>query len=88
MRRGGQKKRRDANEPEIIAALKALGARVYQVSGSGLPDLIVQYQGREFCLEVKTAKGKRTDAQEISEFRVVRSPADAVEAVRTEQKEG
>ena len=34
--------KRDANEPEIIAALEAVGASVWQLpTGQGLPDLLV-----------------------------------------------
>lgn len=36
-----QAAKRDANEPEIIAALKAAGCSVQQLSGKGIPDLLV-----------------------------------------------
>lgn len=55
--------RRDGNEKEIVAALRAAGASVVPVSVSGLSDLIVGYQDQTFLIEIKTKKGKLTDAQ-------------------------
>lgn len=47
-------KRRDANEPDIIAALVAVGAVVQQIDGAhGEPDLLVGYRGGTFLIEVK-----------------------------------
>lgn len=45
--------RRDANEPAIIAALEAIGASVTQLDAPGVPDLLVGWRGRTFCIEVK-----------------------------------
>jgi Holliday junction resolvase len=45
--------KRDKNEPEIIAALLAVGASVSQLSGRGLPDLLVGFKGVNYLLEVK-----------------------------------
>ncbi len=49
---------RDSNEPEIIKAYESLGCSVHQVSGTGVPDLLIGY--KKFCAvaEVKTKKGK------------------------------
>ena len=44
---------RDANEPEIVDALRAAGASVSRLDGPGLPDLLVGYQGETFLVEVK-----------------------------------
>lgn len=46
----------DANQGEIVAALRAVGASVTIISkvGSGCPDLLVGFRGRVFLLEVKT----------------------------------
>lgn len=45
---------RDANESEIIAALKAVGADVEPIStGQGVPDLLVGYKGVNYLIEVK-----------------------------------
>lgn len=55
--------RRDANESEIIEALRAVGATVVQVSESGYPDLLVGFAGVNYLIEVKAKKGKLTDDQ-------------------------
>lgn len=81
MRRVGQTRRRDANEPEIVDALQRLGAEVLRVSGPGLPDLFVKFRGTWYPLEVKGAKGKRTDAQQVTQFPIVRSPEEAIRVV-------
>jgi Holliday junction resolvase len=45
----------DANQAEIVEALRAIGCKVYVSSGfgQGFPDLVVGYRGRVFLLEVK-----------------------------------
>jgi hypothetical protein len=82
--------KRDENESGIVAALRAVGAHVTIVSGAGAPDLLVHYSGR-FCrhcnrnawaLEVKGAKGKRTKAQETTDWPIVRSTDDALKAIK------
>lgn len=80
MRRGGMGKRRDASEKPIVAALRAVGAEVWHVSGSGLPDLLVRYRGVLMALEVKTAKGRLTK-QQTSGFPVVRTVPEALTAI-------
>ncbi len=45
---------RDKAEPGIIAALRAVGATVVQLSAKGVPDLLVGYRGRTVLLEVKS----------------------------------
>lgn len=79
MRRGGAGKRRDGNEAEMIGALQAVGAECWQVNGRALPDLIVKFRGRYYVGEVKTAKGKLTEAQ--GAFPVWRSINDALLAI-------
>lgn len=56
--------KRDANEREIIDALKKIGCSVVQVSQEGLPDLSVGFRARNFWLECKSKGGKLTPAQE------------------------
>lgn len=56
-----QAARRDSNEPEIIQALRSVGATVQAISIKGCPDLLIGYRGLNFLLEVKVAKGKLTD---------------------------
>ena len=64
MRRVGQARKRDANEPAIVQALQRIGARVQRVSEKGFCDLVVFHPTQGIVLvEVKTAKGKLTDAQ-------------------------
>ncbi len=93
MRRGGASKRRDGNEGPIIAALKAVGASVAQLSGPNLPDLLVGYCGGNWLLEVKTPKGKLSDGQAIGFARwagninVVRSPEEALRRIGIKVKE-
>lgn len=55
--------RRDANEAAIVDALTACGATIVRVSGEGVPDLLVHFQGRWIPLEVKTKTGQLTTAQ-------------------------
>lgn len=86
--KGGARRRRDANEPEIRAAITAVGGRSWQVSGLGLPDLIVEYPAysrRFFLGEVKTATGKETPHQ--GAFPIWRSTADVFESLGIAQKE-
>lgn len=45
---------RDANEPDIVKALEAVGASVQRTYGmEGEPDLLVGYLGRNYLIEVK-----------------------------------
>lgn len=55
--------RRDGNEPEIVAALRAAGASVSALNGDGIPDLLVGYRGETFLLEVKLPVGARGGAR-------------------------
>lgn len=52
-------KRRDANEPSVIAALVAAGAAVQQLDGDGVPDLLVSWRGELTLIEVKLPLGPR-----------------------------
>lgn len=58
-------RKRDANERAIITALREVGASVQQLDGTGVPDLLVQFRGKLYLLEVKdptqTAKAYRSD---------------------------
>lgn len=59
----------DANQPEIIDALRKAGASVVSLSavGMGVPDLLVGYQGRNHLLEVKDGS-KPPSAQKLTPF--------------------
>jgi len=79
--------KRDGNESAIIAALKAIGATVYPVSGRGVADLLVGFNGQNYLMETKTRTGKLTPAQvEFSaawqgQYCVVRTVEDALIAL-------
>jgi len=55
--------KRDRSERPIIQALEAVGAEVWQVSGKGLPDLLVRFRGHFYCGEVKTGRAKLRASQ-------------------------
>jgi hypothetical protein len=85
-RRGGAKRRRDANEGAIVAALEAVGAEVFYLSGCGVPDLLVAFKGCWMPLEVKTATGGLKRSQKEWTARrtaipIVRSVDEALRAV-------
>jgi len=54
-------KKRDENEPDIVSALKGVGASVYKMDGlgAGFPDLLVGHNGRNLLLEVKNPDDTR-----------------------------
>ena len=45
----------DANQSEIVAALRSIGASVHDTSsvGRGFPDLVVGFRGRNWIIECK-----------------------------------
>lgn len=58
--------RTDANQTEIVEALRKLGVSVAITSavGKGFPDLVCGYRGKTYLIEVKTDdKKKLTDDQ-------------------------
>jgi Holliday junction resolvase len=55
--------KRDDNEREIIDALENLGASVQQLSGSGIPDLLIGIQGKTILFEVKDGSKPRSERQ-------------------------
>lgn len=54
--------RTDANQADVVAALRTRGALVQSLAGvgAGVPDLLVGWRGALWLLEVKTPKGKLT----------------------------
>lgn len=82
-RRGGAGKKRDAIEPEIIAALRAIGCQTFQLAGTGLPDVLVRVggSGRWVPLEIKSKGGRLTKAQGDLSWPVVRTVDEAIQAV-------
>lgn len=79
--------RRDANEKEIVEALRQVGCSVRTLSAKGLPDILCAMRGKNFLLEVKGKNGKLTPAQEetirnwMGEIHVVRTPEEALKAI-------
>ena len=61
--RTGQARKRDAGEDAIVEALEAVGAFVFRISGSGVPDLLCGFRGKWVPLEVKSATGELTERQ-------------------------
>ncbi|MDX2140318.1 MAG: hypothetical protein SF123_19685 [Chloroflexota bacterium] len=76
--------KRDENEPEIEDALLEVGATVDQLNGDGTPDLLVGYAGVNYLMEVKSAKGTLTRAQQSwhrnwqGVVHIVRTPEEAL----------
>lgn len=61
---------RDKNEPEIIKALRKVGAKVRQIKeGGGIPDLLVGHLGALYLLEVKDGN-KVPSAQKLTKDQV------------------
>jgi hypothetical protein len=83
-------RRVDANQREIVAALRAAGRTVEVLSdvGRGVPDLLVSVCGRNYLLEVKAGKAGLTQdearwhAAWRGQVAVVRTPQEAIEATR------
>ena len=79
----------DANQAEIVDALRQVGASVLVLSrvGQGCADLAAGIRGETFFLEVKTDKGKLTPAERefMDEWRghyaIVRTPEEALRAI-------
>ena len=55
MLRRGHAGRVDANQSDIVDVLRSYGFNVYSLAtvGSGMPDLLVGYQGVTYLIEVK-----------------------------------
>lgn len=100
MRRLGRTGHKDANQDEIVRALREIGASVAITSGAGygLPDLIVGFRGETFLLEVKDGtkpmSKKKLSANEayfVEHWKgrpvaIVESVADALRAIGIDQR--
>jgi len=85
------RKKTDANQSEIVAALRKVGASVQDLSsvGGGCPDLLVAFRGFNVLLEVKNTAGLNRvgDAQRdwIKDWRgpvvIVRTVTEALNAI-------
>jgi hypothetical protein len=87
--------RRDDNEKEIIAAMRAEGAYVKQINDEGLFDLLVSHRGETLLVEVKDgakppSARRLTDAEQKfhdewpgSDLYIVNSVEEAIALLRT-----
>ena len=79
-------KRVDANQPDIVAGLRAVGASVLHLHavGHGCPDVLVGHYGCNYLFEIKGPKGRLTGVQQVwydlwrGQVAVVRSLEDAL----------
>lgn len=79
----------DANQADIVEALRKAGASVQSLApiGNGCPDVLVALRGAMFLLEIKHGKGKTNDLQSRwhiawnAPVHVVYSAEDALRAV-------
>lgn len=77
----------DTNQDEIADALRCVHALVWHLSpmGSGMADLLVQFRGTLYLLEVKARRGRLTPAQvEVHQrwqIQVVRSVDEALKVI-------
>jgi len=84
--RGQYKNKRDTNETEIFAQLRAYGLSVYSLDRPA--DAIVGYLGKTYLVEIKGAKGKLTGPQETfletwkGDFTILRTVEQAAEFAR------
>ena len=86
MPRVGQTRRRDQTEASIVRALRQAGAEVIRLNDPGVPDLLVLRGRQIYLLEIKTARGHLTPAQQQRALRgwpvhVVRSVDEAFKAL-------
>lgn len=59
MKYRGYAKKSDANQTDIVAALRKIGCEVEHLTGkAGMSDLLVNLGNRLFLLEIKNPKGK------------------------------
>lgn len=88
VRRGAGGKRDDA-EKGILAALAALGAQCWQLSGTGNPDILFLLRGAFYVAEIKTGKrGRLTPNQQDIPWPIFRSVEDAVNFLTGQAEDG
>lgn len=61
----------DRNQPEIVAALRRVGAQVFSLAavGDGIPDLLVAFRDQTVLIEVKDGS-KPPSARQLTEDQV------------------
>lgn len=88
-------RRADGNQPQIVEALRSIGATVQPLHtvGSGVPDLLVAYANRTMVMEIKDPSKPKADrcltpaqvkwhAIWIGEKYVVETVEEAIEAAK------
>lgn len=86
--------RRDANEPDIVDALRSVGAKVASWGSDGAPDLVVAFRDQLYLIEVKEGNGTLTDKQIVFHKKwagyvdIVRSPLEALRVIGAVTAEG
>jgi len=82
-------KRADVNQPEIVAALRQVGASVQPIYrlGRGVPDLLCGFRGQNYLLEIKHNRGVLTPDEALwldtwrGQAAIVRSIDEALKAI-------
>lgn len=56
----------DANQTQIVSALRSAGASVQSLAriGSGCPDILAAKGGQMWLMEIKSGKGKTNEVQD------------------------
>lgn len=83
-------KRVDANQRDIVEALREFGCTVQclHMVGKGCPDLLVGYKDMNILIEVKVGDAKQTPAEKEwceswkGDYSIARTPGHAIEIVR------
>ena len=86
--------RTDDNQPEIVKALRGHGATVAITAqaGSGFPDLVVGYKGKNYMMEIKDPSKPNSDqkltpdqvifhAAWTGQIAVIKTIAEAIELI-------
>lgn len=82
----------DVNQPDIVKALRQIGAEVNYMHqlGQGTPDLLISFRQRWYVIECKSDDGELNDEQkrwigrQKAPVYTVRSPEEAVEFLQRE----
>lgn len=85
-------KRTDANQAEIVEALKKAGCSVHSthVVGDGFPDIVCGYAGVNYLFEIKSPGGRLTGKQPEwhakwkGQVDIVRTVIEALQAIGLE----
>lgn len=86
-------KRVDANQREIVAALRAIGCTVQDLHevGRGCPDLLIGFKGVNYLAEVKSEHGMMTGDEEawhwewMGQVAVIRTIEEAIACLQQQR---